>query len=88
MTKIRDGRGSGRMAEVDEKFRFKVAAVASDSAFISNQEGQAFVYSTPIFSIGAAAEHKIAYISNDENSNVLAMYVFNIIDTKSNRVNG
>jgi hypothetical protein len=66
--KIYDGKGSGRQAEVGEDFKLKVNSEASDSAFIANQSGLSFIYSTPILSVGAAAEYGVAYIANSENS--------------------
>jgi hypothetical protein len=73
MGKIQDGKGSGRLAEVGTDHRLKVSSIASDRAVQSNINGEAYLFATPIFLIGAGAEHKIAYINNGETQQSLVI---------------
>ena len=66
--KLEDGRGTGKLVEVDANHRMLTSAIASDAAEAANRDTEAFLLSSGIFSIGAAAEHKIAYIKNGEAS--------------------
>ena len=66
--KIEDGRGTGKLAEVDDDQRLQVAAIASDRAESANIEREAFIQASDIQAIGAAAEHKTFYLKNGESS--------------------
>lgn len=66
--KLEDGKGTGVLAEVDKDQRLQVGAVSSDRAEKSNLDLEAFVMSTDIFTIAAATETRLAYISNGEAS--------------------
>jgi hypothetical protein len=65
--KIEDGKGTGRLAEVDENQRLQVSAVASDRAESANIDREAFIQASDIQLIGAAAEHKTIFIKNGES---------------------
>lgn len=64
--KIEDGKGTGVLAEVDENHRMSVSSVSSDRAEAANIDREAFSLSSPVFLIGAAAEHRVFYLSNGE----------------------
>lgn len=66
MAKIEDGKGTGRLAEVDTSNRLSVVSVSSDRAEAANIDREAFVLASEIFSIGAGAEHRVFYFSNGE----------------------
>jgi hypothetical protein len=66
--KIEDGKGTGVLAEVDDGQRLQVAAISSDRAEQANVDLEAFVMSTPIFTIAAGVETRLAYINNGEAS--------------------
>ena len=71
--KLEDGKGTGRLAQVDENQRLQVASVSSDRAESANIDSEAFIQATDTQSIGAAAEHKTVYIENGESSRSLVI---------------
>jgi len=79
--KIEDGAGTGRLAQVDTSQRLQVNSISSDRAESANISKEAFVLSSGTFSIGAAAEYKVFYLSNGEASRDL---VIDIVRLSSN----
>lgn len=66
--KLEDGKGTGVLAEVDDKHRVQVAAISSDSAESANIDGEAFIMASLTQVIAAGVEHKTVYIENGESS--------------------
>jgi hypothetical protein len=64
--KLEDGKGTGVLAEVDSGHRVQVSAISSDRAEQANIDLEAFAMSTDVYTITAATEHRIAYVSNGE----------------------
>ena len=71
--KVEDGKGTGFLAEVDTEHRLQVSSVSSDRAESANIRNEAFVQASDVYSIGAAAEHKVFYIENGEASRELVV---------------
>lgn len=75
--KVEDGKGSGRLAEVDENNRLSVSSISSARAESSNIGREAFILASEVQLIGAAAEHRTFYISNGESSRDLIVDIEN-----------
>jgi hypothetical protein len=86
--KITDGKGSGRLAEVGSDHRLKVSSIASERAVQSNITGEAFLFATPIFLIGAGVEHPVAYINNGETQKSLVIDLETIFFDGGTTTNG
>jgi hypothetical protein len=82
--KLEDGAGTGTLAKVDDGQRLLVSAISSDRAEQANVDLEAFIMATEIFTISAATETRVAYISNGEASRDLIIDLERFFTTGGN----